>query len=107
MPDRRAFSASRARLMYASTQIFNCHRPDSPGRIQDRFRGSHQKNALPFGMALLDDFIGHRESREVSATTGEPAVRSQQLTDITCDLHVRGSEHDQVVAHPFKVRDEM
>ena len=47
------------------------------------------------------------EAGRVAAGPGEQVVRGPQVLDLAGDLHPRGDEHDQVVADPFQVGDQV
>ena len=78
-----------------------------PGGVEHRAVAPHQQGALAIGVALLNDLLPGRERCRVAARPDQPAVRRQQVVDLTGHLEPRIDEHDQVVAHPLQVGDEM
>ena len=69
--------------------------------------GADQQRRLLVGVALLDDLLVGRERARVAARAGQPVVRLEQVGDLAGDLDVRGDEHDEVVADPFEIGDEV
>ena len=58
-------------------------------------------------MARLDHLQLRREAGRVAARAGEPVVGGEQVLDVAGDPHPGVDEHDQVVADPFQVGDQV
>ena len=58
-------------------------------------------------MALLDDLEARRQGGRVAARAGQPVVAGEQLVDVAGELHAGRDKHDQVVAHPLEIGDQM
>jgi len=50
---------------------------------------------------------GQHEVFQAGLHPGLLAVRGEQIADLTREPHVRGGQHDQVVACSFQVRDQV
>ncbi len=69
--------------------------------------GAHEQGGLPVGVADRDGMLARREGAGVAAGPGEQVVRGQQLVHIAGQLDPGADEHDQVVADPFQVGDQV
>ena len=88
-------------------QVLEADLRDRPGGVQHRAGGAHQQRGLHVGVAGRDDLQAVRQRGRVSAWAEQQVVGGQQLVYRPGDAHPRADKHDQVVADPFQVRDQV
>ena len=99
--------ARRGLLHVREDEVLQAELADRPGRVEDRRVGADHARALPVGVARGDDLLVGGQPGRSRRGPGEPVVRGQQLVDVAGDLHPGVDQHDQVVADPLEVGDQV
>ena len=102
-----AAAASGGLAHVGQHQVLQADLGHRPGRVEHRAAGAHQQRALHVGVAGGDDLHAGREAGGVAARAGQQVVGGQQFLDRPGDLDPGADQHDQVVADPFQVSDQV
>ena len=79
-----------------------------PGRIDNLAVGADQQRALPLRVVGRDDPFDAGDPRSTrSARADQDLVSGEQPVGLTDDLNLPGVQHQEVVAHPLEVGDQM
>ncbi|MGB2569380.1 hypothetical protein ACPFP2_13135 [Micromonospora citrea] len=78
-----------------------------PGGVGDRAVGADQQRGLPVGVAGPDHPGDAADRAAVVPWADQLPVRGDQVVDDAGELHPGGGEHDQVVADPFQVGQQV
>ena len=88
-------------------QVLESEAAHRPRRVEDGCVGADDEGALPVGVARRDDVLVGRQRGRVAARAGEPQVAVEQRLDVALDPDLGVDEHDEVVADPLQVGDDV
>src|ERR1022692_4653745 len=88
-------------------QVLQADLAGGPRGVVARASGADQQRALPAGVAGRDDLPVSRPGAGIAAGPGELAVRGEQFPDLAGELDPGGDDHDQEVADPLQVGDQV